>query len=77
MDLFRFRPKENNVTQQAIVKELKKIQTLKDIKVKTELDDPDGRPLISRSSEDLDQRVLLMDLVLNGGIHVKFFHVAT
>jgi hypothetical protein len=42
-----------------------------------ELEGQDGRPLISRSSEDLAQRLLLMDLVLSGGIHVKIFLVAT
>jgi hypothetical protein len=77
--LFGFRSKENTVIQQAIVKELffLKKDILKDINVKRELEGPDGRPLISRSSEDSAQRLLLMDLLLNGGIHVKFFHVAT
>ena len=72
MSLFGFRPKENTVIQKTIVKEIFFFlrQTLKDINVKREQEGPDGRPLISRSSEDLAQRLLLMDLVLNVGIHV-------
>jgi len=45
--------------------------------VKKELEGRKGRPLISRSSEDLAQRLLLLDLVLKGGIQVKCFHMAT